>query len=94
MPKYLGYFERVLTDNPAGQKHAVGADLSTVDLSLFQIWAGTAYAFPHAFAGADKLYPALAALTWSVAEHAEGRRLSRLGPAHSLQHLRHLPPLP
>ena len=67
VPKYLGYFERVLADNPAGQKHAVGADLSTVDLSLFQVWAGLAYAFPRAFAGADKLYPALAALVASVA---------------------------
>ena len=68
VPKYLGYFERVLTDNPAGQKHAVGADLTTVDLSLFQIWAGMAYAFPHAFADANKLYPALAALVGSVEE--------------------------
>ena len=67
-PKYLGYFERVLADNPAGPKHAVGADLTTVDLSLFQIWAGTGYAFPHAFAGAGKLYPALAALVGSVEE--------------------------
>ena len=58
----------MLADNPAGQKHAVGGDLSTVDLSLFQVWAGMAYAFPHAFAGADKLYPALAALVGSVAE--------------------------
>jgi glutathione S-transferase len=68
VPKYLGYFERVLADNPAGQKHAVGHDLTTVDLSLFQIWAGMAYAFPHAFAGAEKLYPALAALVGSVKE--------------------------
>ena len=67
VPKYLGYFERVLTDNPAGQKHVVGGDLTTVDLSLFQVWAGLAYAFPRAFAGADKLYPALAALAASVA---------------------------
>jgi glutathione S-transferase len=67
VPKYLGYFERVLTHNPAGQKHAVGGDLTTVDLSLFQVWAGLAYAFPRAFAGADKLYPALAALATSVA---------------------------
>jgi glutathione S-transferase len=66
-PKYLGYFERVLTDNPAGQKHAVGGGLTTVDLSLFQVWAGLAYAFPSAFAGADKLYPALAALAAWVA---------------------------
>jgi glutathione S-transferase len=68
VPKYLGYFERVLSDNPAGPAHAVGADLTTVDLSLFQIWAGMAYAFPHAFADAGKLYPLLAALTKSVAE--------------------------
>src|SRR5271156_3382892 len=68
VPKYLGYFERVLGDNPAGPTHAVGGDLATVDLSLFQIWAGMAYSFPHAFADAGKLYPALAALTKSVAE--------------------------
>ena len=67
MPKYLGYFERVLSDNPAGSAHAVGDKLTTVDLSLFQIWEGTAYAFPHAFADTSKLYPALAALTKSVA---------------------------
>ena len=58
----------MLTDNPAGQKHAVGGDLTTVDLSLFQIWAGMAYAFPHAFADAGKLYPALSALAGSVEE--------------------------
>jgi glutathione S-transferase len=68
VPKYLGYFERVLADNPAGQKHAVGDKLSTVDLSLFQIWTGMAYAFPHAFADAEKLYPALAELVGSVEE--------------------------
>jgi glutathione S-transferase len=66
-PKYLGYFERVLNDNPAGKAHAIGDKLTTVDLSLFQVWVGLAYAFPRAFAGADKLYPALAALTASVA---------------------------
>jgi glutathione S-transferase len=68
VPKYLGYFERGLIDNPAGPAHAVGGDLTTADLSLFQVWAGLAYAFPHAFADAGKLYPALAALTTSVAE--------------------------
>jgi glutathione S-transferase len=67
LPKYLGYFERVLNDNPAGPSHAVGDGLITVDLSLFQVWAGFAYAFPRAFAGADKRYPALAALAASVA---------------------------
>jgi len=68
-PKYLGYFERVLLDNPAGNGHAVGDALTTEDLSLFQVWTGLAYAFPRAFAGAGKRYPALAALAASVAAH-------------------------
>src|SRR6201996_7035354 len=67
VPKYLGYFESVLSDNPAGSAHSVGDKLTTVDLSLFQIWEGMTYAFPNAFADAGKLYPRLAALTKSVA---------------------------
>jgi glutathione S-transferase len=67
VPKYFGYFERVLNGNPSGPAHAAGNALTTVDLSLFQIWVGMAYAFPHAFATAEKRYPALAALTTAVA---------------------------
>jgi glutathione S-transferase len=66
VPKFLGYFERVLNDNPAGPAHAVGSALTTVDLSLFQVWAGLAYAFPRAFAGAAKTYSSLAALASAV----------------------------
>jgi glutathione S-transferase len=70
IPKYLGYFERVLETNPAdGGRHAVGAGLSYVDLSLFQIMAGLGYAFPRALARlvtASKL-PRLVALRDSVA---------------------------
>ena len=69
VPKYLGYFERVLNDNPAGKTHAVGDKLTTEDLSLFQVWAGLSYAFPRACAGAGGRYPALAALAASVAAH-------------------------
>ena len=66
VPKFLGYFERVLNDNPAGPAHAVGDGLTAADLSLFQVWAGMSYAFPRAFAGADKTYPALSALAANV----------------------------
>jgi glutathione S-transferase len=66
VPKYLGYFERTLATNPAGPSHAVGDGLTTVDLSLFQLWAGMRYAFPRAFADADSLYPKLAALVSAV----------------------------
>ncbi|HVY36363.1 MAG TPA: glutathione S-transferase [Polyangia bacterium] len=51
LPKYLGYFERVVESNaPDGPPHAVGGALSYVDLSLFQIIAGLEYAFPRALA--------------------------------------------
>ncbi|HVP98002.1 MAG TPA: glutathione S-transferase [Roseiarcus sp.] len=65
-PKFFGYFERVLADNPAGPAHAVGNRLSYVDLSLFQIWAGMAYAFPRAFADAARRYPKLAGLAAAI----------------------------
>ena len=67
LPKYLGYFERVLNDNPAGPTLAVGDDLTTVDLSLFQVWAGLAYAFPRAMARIEKKHPRIAALHAKVA---------------------------
>ncbi len=50
LPKYLGYFERVLMRNPSGDRHLVGARLTYADLSLFQIVAGLRYAFPRAMA--------------------------------------------
>jgi glutathione S-transferase len=45
IPKFLGYFERVLERNDSG--HFVGAKLSYVDLSMFQVMMGLAYAFPR-----------------------------------------------
>jgi glutathione S-transferase len=68
VPKFLGYFERALGANPAGDSHLVGDALSTVDLSIFQIWSGTTYAFPRAFADAGKAHPKLAALVGRVAQ--------------------------
>jgi len=65
-PKFFGYFESILAANPTGPAHAVGDKLSYVDLSLFQIWAGMAYAFPNAFADAKRRYPKLAALAATI----------------------------
>ena len=47
LPKYLGYFERVLARNPRGPDHLVGGRLTYADLSLFQVVAGLHYAFPN-----------------------------------------------
>jgi glutathione S-transferase len=68
IPKYLGYFERVLSANRAGAgRHAVGDKLSYVDLSLFQVMTGMAYAFPNAMARVAPKLPLLSALRDAVA---------------------------
>jgi glutathione S-transferase len=54
VPKYLGYFERVLRKNARAGHYLLGARLTYADLSLFQIVAGLSYAFPRALAKANK----------------------------------------
>ncbi|APR80275.1 Glutathione S-transferase [Minicystis rosea] len=46
LPKYLGYFERVLERR--GGRHLAGDALTYVDLSMFQIIEGFRYAYPRA----------------------------------------------
>ncbi|AYG69052.1 MULTISPECIES: glutathione S-transferase [unclassified Rhizobium] len=62
IPKFLGYFERVLQQNPDGPSHIFGKSLTYVDLSLFQIHEGLRYAFPRATACLGQHYPLLTAL--------------------------------
>lgn len=66
IPKYLGYFERLLQGNPDGAKHVLGSQLSYVDLSLFQLIEGLTYAFPNAMKNYAASYGALAALHAAV----------------------------
>jgi len=47
LPKFLGYFERVLERNPAGGPGMVGGRITYVDLSMAQVIAGLRYAFPR-----------------------------------------------
>ncbi|WP_313760309.1 glutathione S-transferase family protein [Rhizobium sp.] len=68
IPKYLGYFERALQQNPSGSRHIVGSELSYVDLSLFQVIEGLCYAFPNAMKGYQDRYAALADLHTAVRE--------------------------
>jgi glutathione S-transferase len=65
VPKFLGYFERVLKAN--GGKFTVGRRLSYVDLSLFQIIEGLRYAFPKHMKRFEKKVPGLIALHDRVA---------------------------
>ncbi len=66
IPKFLGYFERVLRQNPYGSKYVAGNALTYVDLSLFQSVEGLVYAFPKAMSSYRSQYPLLAALHDSV----------------------------
>jgi glutathione S-transferase len=60
LPRFLGYFERVLQQNGGGV--LAGSDLSHADLSLFQALEGLAYAFPRGFASASAATPGVVAL--------------------------------
>jgi len=66
VPKFLGYFERVLKQN--GGKYSAGRRLSYVDLSLFQIVEGLRYAFPKRMKRFEKKIPGLIALHDRVAK--------------------------
>ena len=71
MPKYLGYFESVLAANKANARgkgpYALGRGSTYVDLSLFQVLVGLAYAFPKASRRIEKEIPRLVALRDRVA---------------------------
>lgn len=67
VPKFLGYFEDVVRSN--GGEHLVGKRLSHVDLGMFQVMAGLAYAFPRAMKRIERKHRRLVALRDRVAEH-------------------------
>ena len=63
MPKFLGYFERVLQSNSEGKnEYLVGSERSYVDLSMFQIIAGLEYSFPKSLANLAGTIPLVMAL--------------------------------
>jgi glutathione S-transferase len=68
MPKFLGYFEKVLSANKKSRgRYLVGRDLTYVDLSIFQAVEGLAYAFPNAFDSYARKIPGLMELHNRVA---------------------------
>lgn len=63
IPKYLGYFERVL----GKREWLVGERLTYADLSMFQVIEGLCYAFPRALAAMATDHPGLSQLRDRVA---------------------------
>ena len=62
LPKFLGYFERVLERNRANGALLVGKRVTYADLSMAQVIAGLRYAFPAASRKALRSCPCLRAL--------------------------------
>lgn len=56
-PKYLGYFETVLTRS--GGPWLLGRKFTYADLSMFQLIEGLRYAFPSAMRGIERKVPGL-----------------------------------
>jgi glutathione S-transferase len=73
LPKFIGWFEKVLERNPGNTgrdlPHLVGRRLSYVDLSLFQVVEGLQYALPRSSRRVLKKAPRTRALHAGVAQH-------------------------
>jgi glutathione S-transferase len=67
LPKFLGYFDRVLARNPRRGAWLAGARLTYVDLSLFQVVEGLRYAFPRAMGRLERKHEQLVELHDRVA---------------------------
>jgi glutathione S-transferase len=57
MPKFLGYFERILQRNDKHGGYLVGKKTCYVDHSLFQMVEGLRYAFPRAMKRLEPKHP-------------------------------------
>ncbi len=66
LPKFLGYFERVIERNNARGPWMAGRSLSYADLSMAQVIAGLHYAFPKASRARLRKCPKLRALHEAV----------------------------
>jgi glutathione S-transferase len=84
IPKFFGFFERVLKGNKAGEgKFLVGAKLSYADTTLWHVVDGLKFAFPNEIKAREKEFPTLLGTFYpAVKEHhgikeylASGRRL-------------------
>ncbi|MFJ2994391.1 glutathione S-transferase [Pandoraea sp. NPDC087047] len=67
LPKFFGYFERVLVNNPQPGGWLSEGAMSYADLSLFQVIEGLYYAFPRAMSGFGKAFPRCEAVRHAVA---------------------------
>src|SRR5690606_8909589 len=72
VPKYLGYFERILKKSRG--PFLLGRRLTYIDLSIFQLIAGLRYAFSKRMKRFEKAIPLLVALHDRVAMRPRVRK--------------------
>lgn len=68
IPRFLGWFERILAHNPEGDRCLVGSSVSYADLALFQAVEGLSYAFPRRMAEVLPEVPRVEALRRATAQ--------------------------
>ncbi|MFL6581609.1 MAG: glutathione S-transferase [Burkholderiales bacterium] len=68
IPKFLGYFERVLSTGSKRKHYLAGNTRSYADLSMFQLLAGLRYAFPRAMKKLEPDCPGLVGLHDRIAQ--------------------------
>jgi glutathione S-transferase len=96
LPKFLGYFERVLDLNRTHRPWMLGARLTYVDLSMAQLIAGLRYGFPRATQRALRRRPRLRALHEAVFARPRIARYLASGRRHEFNNedlFRHYPAL-
>lgn len=79
LPKFFGYFEKVLTRNRTAGPWLVGRKVTYADLSLAQAVAGVRYAFPKTTAKALRKLPRLKKLHDAVFELPRIQRYAESG---------------
>ena len=67
IPKFMGYYEKILNQNPKSSVFLFGKQICYVDLSLFQMVEGLRYAFPNTMAKLEASYPRVIAVHDKVA---------------------------
>jgi glutathione S-transferase len=73
IPRFLGWFERILALNHEGGGQLVGSAVTYADLSLFQIVEGLLYAFPRRMQQVLPEVPRVAALRPAIAQRSRLR---------------------
>ncbi|HEX6768823.1 MAG TPA: glutathione S-transferase [Candidatus Binatia bacterium] len=67
IPKFMGYYEKILQKNGKAAPYLLGKEICYADLSLFQMVDGLRYAFPRAMAKAEASCPRVVAVHDRVA---------------------------